>query len=57
MAYDAAVLSLSGYSLNNLLGDLGGQATDISAGDLGGSVNIAEVSLLAAAMLDALQPR
>ena len=56
MAYDAAVLSLSGYSLNNLLGDLGGQAIDISAGDLGGSVNIAEVSRLAAVMLDALQP-
>lgn len=56
MAYDATVLSFSGYSLNNLLGDLGGQAIDSSAGDLGGSVNIAEVSLLAAAMLDALQP-
>ena len=56
MGYDATVLSFSGYSLNNLLGDLGGQAIDSSAGDLGGSVNIAEVSLLAAAMLDALQP-
>lgn len=56
MGYDATVLSFSGYSLNNLLGDLGGQAIDSSAGDLGGSVNIAEVSLLAAAVLDALQP-
>jgi hypothetical protein len=54
--YDAGVLSFASYTLNGLLGDLGlFEAIDISAGDSGGFLNIAEVSLLAAAGLDALQ--
>lgn len=57
VAYDPAVFAFSGYSLGALLGDLGSvQALDASGGDSGGNVNIAEVSLLSEAALDALQP-
>ncbi len=45
--FDTGALSLVGYSLGAFLGDLGlGEATDFSLGDLGGLVNVAEVSLL-----------
>jgi hypothetical protein len=55
--FDALALSFSSYALGGYLGDIGlTQALDSSFGDLGGSVNLAEVSLLAAAGLDALQP-
>ena len=48
ISFDTAVLSLSGFSLTDALGDLGlGDALDISLGDLGGGlVNVANVSLL-----------
>jgi hypothetical protein len=55
--YDAAVLSFASYALGSLLGDLGlFEAIDASAGDSGVSVNVAEVSLLSAVSLNALQP-
>ena len=55
--YDAAALAFVSYDLSNLLGDLGFfEAIDVGAGDLGGSVNLAEVSLLSPGSLDALQP-
>jgi len=55
--FSATALSFSGYSLGNYLGDVGAsEAIDASAGPSGGSVNVAEVSLLSAGVLDALQP-
>lgn len=57
ISYDASVLSFADYSLGHFLGDLGGfTALDVSGGDLGGTVNLAEISLLLPASLDALQP-
>ncbi|MEZ5502346.1 MAG: cohesin domain-containing protein, partial [Halioglobus sp.] len=57
VAYDAAVLSFAGYSLQNLLGNVGLlEAIDASGGDSGGTVNVAEVSLLSAVGLNNLQP-
>jgi hypothetical protein len=57
VAYDTAVLSFAGYTLNNLLGDLDlFLAIDASGGASGGAVNVAEVSLLSAVSLNALQP-
>ena len=57
VGYDPSRLSFTGYSLGDLLGDNGlADAIDASAGDVGGAVNLAEVSLLSAASLDALQP-
>ncbi len=47
IGYDTTVLSFQSYSLGALLGDDGlGEALDVSLGDLFGSVNIAELSLL-----------
>ncbi len=55
--YDASVLSFADYSLGNFLGDLRGiTALDVSSGDTGGAVNVAEISLLLPARLHALQP-
>lgn len=55
--FDTAVLSFVGYGLGNFLGDAGlFEAIDSSTGDVGGAVNLAQVSLLSAATLDALQP-
>lgn len=57
VSYDASVLSFADYSLGHFLGDLGGfTALDVSGGDSGGAVNLAEISLLLPASLDALQP-
>jgi hypothetical protein len=57
IGFDASALSFTGYSFGDYLGDLDlFEAIDASAGDLGGAVNVAEVSLLPAALLDALQP-
>tara|TARA_R110000823_G_scaffold139607_4_gene269491 strand:- start:30466 stop:31071 length:606 start_codon:yes stop_codon:yes gene_type:complete len=57
VAYDPVVFALSGYTLGAFLGDPGSaESLDASAGDIGGSVNIAQVSLLANAALHALQP-
>lgn len=55
--YDPAVFAFAGYTLGDLLGDLGlVEALDASGGDTGTSVNVAEVSLLSDADLHALQP-
>ena len=57
VGFDDSALSFSSYSLGSFLGDVGlSEAIDASSGALGGSVNVAEVSLLSAAGLDALQP-
>lgn len=57
VAYDPVVFAFSGYTFGAFLGDLGSaESLDASAGDSGGSVNIAQVSLLADADLHALQP-
>jgi hypothetical protein len=57
IGFDAAVLSFTGYSLGDFLGDISlFEAIDASPGESGGVVNLAEVSLLSAAVLDALQP-
>ncbi|MEZ5572747.1 MAG: cohesin domain-containing protein [Halioglobus sp.] len=57
VAYDAAVLSFAGYSLENFLGNIGlSEAIDASGGASGGAVNVAEVSLLSAVGLNNLQP-
>lgn len=58
VGYDTSALSFVGYSLNNLLGDLGSfEAIDASGGDTGGEINLAEVSFLTSPQLDALQPQ
>ncbi len=55
--FDASALSFTGYSLGNFLGDVDRfKAIDASSGDLGGVINIAEVSLLFATALNAAQP-
>ena len=55
--FDPAVLGFTGYSLGGLLGDAGlFESVDASFGDLGGVINVAEISLLSPATLDALQP-
>ena len=57
IGFDAAALSFAGYSLGGFLGNVGlSEAIDTSAGDMGGALNIAEVSLLSAIGLDTLQP-
>jgi hypothetical protein len=54
--YDASVLSFTDYTLGILLGDIiTFTALDFSS-STAGEVNVAEVSLLSAASLDALQP-
>lgn len=58
IGFDPGALSLVGFGLGPYLGDVGlGEAADFSLGDLGGgTVNVAEVSLLFPFELDALQP-
>jgi hypothetical protein len=57
VGFDPTKLAFTGYSLGDLLGDVGlAEAIDASAGDVGGAVNVAEVSLLSATDLDTLQP-
>jgi hypothetical protein len=57
VGFDASALSFTSYSLGNLLGDVSlFEAIDGSSGNLGGAVNVAEVSLLSALNLDTLQP-
>lgn len=47
IAYDPSTLSFQSFNLGSFLGDIGlGEATDFSSGDLGGIINVAEVSLL-----------
>lgn len=57
VAFDAAALSLVGFSLTELLGDTGfGEALDISLGEIvPGLVNVSVLSLLLDFELDALQ--
>lgn len=56
VGFDASVLSFTSYSLGGFLGDLGlFEAIDASSGDVGGAINVAEVSLLSIIDLDALQ--
>lgn len=57
IGFDPAIFAFTSYTLGGYLGDLSLlEALDIGFGDLGGAVNIAEVSLLSALELDALQP-
>jgi len=57
VGFDASALSFAGYSLGDFLGSLALlEAIDASVGDVGGAVNVAEVSLLSALDLDTLQP-
>jgi hypothetical protein len=57
VGFDASVLSFTNYFLGDFLGDVGlAEAIDASSGDVGGAVSLAEVSLLSAIDLDALQP-
>ena len=57
VGFDATALSFTGYSLGGFLGNVGlSEAIDASAGDVGGAVNVAEVSLLSAIGLDTQQP-
>jgi len=57
IAYDAAALSFLGYTLGSGLGDISlFEADDFSWGDLGGLINLAEVSYLFDYELDPLQP-
>lgn len=57
VGFDASVLSFTSYRLEDYLGDIDlFEAIDASAGAIGGTVNIAEVSLLSAVSLDAMQP-
>jgi hypothetical protein len=57
IGYDPAALVFTGYTLGSLLGDpFLFEALDLSLGDLGVVINLAEVSLLSDSELDALQP-
>ena len=57
VGFEASVLSFTSYSLGDFLGDVDlSEAIDASAGDVGGAVNVAEVSLLSVVDLDTLQP-
>lgn len=56
VGFDVSSISFTGYSLGDYLGDVGlAEAIDASAGDMGGAVNVAEVSLLTGSNLDLLQ--
>jgi len=47
ISYDISALTLTSYSLGGFLGDISsGEALDLSFGDLGGIINVAELSLL-----------
>lgn len=51
IGFDTTMLSFDSYVLGNALGDLSfGEAFDTGLGDLGGIINIAEVSLLEASL-------
>ncbi len=57
VGFDDTVLAFTGYTLGGFLGDISLlEAIDVSGGASGGVVDLAQVSLLAAASLDALQP-
>ena len=57
VGFDPGSLSFTSYTLGDFLGLEGfGEALDISFGDLGGAVNIAQISFLFDFELDALQP-
>lgn len=57
IGFDPAIFAFTSYSLGGYLGDLNLlEALDVGFGDVGGAVNVAEVSLLTALDLDALQP-
>jgi hypothetical protein len=57
IGFDATALSFTGYSLGGYLGNVGlSEAIDAGTGAMGGTVNVAEVSLLSAVGLDTLQP-
>lgn len=57
IGFDPFVFSFTSYTLGGYLGDIGLlEALDVGFGDVGGAVNVAEVSLLSALDLDALQP-
>jgi hypothetical protein len=58
IGFDESVLSFASYSLDDFLGDINlFEAIDASDGDNGsGEVNVAEVSLLDASVLDTFQP-
>lgn len=58
VTYDAAALSFANYTLGDFfLGDTSlFTALDVSGGDTGGVVNVAQVSLLSAATLNIRQP-
>lgn len=57
IGFDDSLLSFTGYSLGDFLGEVGLlEAIDASTGDIGGAVNVGEVSLLSAPALDTLQP-
>jgi hypothetical protein len=58
IGFDESVLSFTSYSLGGFLGDINlFEAVDSSFGDNGsGEVNVAEVSLLDASVLDTFQP-
>ena len=57
ITFESVALTFTSYGLGTSLGDIGlGEAFDFSLGDLGGgTVNLAEVSLLLSDELDALQ--
>jgi hypothetical protein len=57
VGFDASVLSFTSYSLGDFLGNVDLlEAIDASTGDVGGAINVAEVSLLSVLDLDTLQP-
>jgi hypothetical protein len=57
IGFDATALSFTSYSLGGYLGNVGlSEAINVGTGATGGSVNVAEVSLLSAIGLDTLQP-
>ena len=58
IAFDTSRLGLTGWTLSNMLGDIGAfEAADFSFGDLGGGLlNLSVVSLLSIPELNALQP-
>jgi len=56
ITYDSGALSLNSYSYGSFLGNLSFETVEAGDGDLGGTVNLALVSLLSSAELDALQP-
>jgi hypothetical protein len=57
IGFDPSALSFTDYVFGDFLGDFDlFEALDVSSGALGGTLNIAEVSLLSAIDLDALQP-